>query len=217
MNNMYAMVLFLVVITSTSSILSVSSNNDGDQEIFMVVDDPTSMHHAGMGMSKISHMTQEDATEIYVIKEYNVIDECYSRVITNIVKEDLCSFNKPYENNEEIWRTNAVTSGGEMNDDEQVYKSIKPVLSYEKFYHPDGVTLYPEKWTYDGYTLFPFGFPPFASDEKKKRSITEKLKDDLFTGIVQGVSIDSFRYVLDAIIGGFRKQVLIERNRIPIF
>ncbi|GKD69344.1 hypothetical protein Tco_1323434 [Tanacetum coccineum] len=49
---MYAMVLFLVVITSTSSILSVSSNNDGDQEIFMVVDDPTSMHHAGMGMSK---------------------------------------------------------------------------------------------------------------------------------------------------------------------
>ncbi|GJW69445.1 hypothetical protein Tco_0123869 [Tanacetum coccineum] len=37
---------------SKSSILSVSSHNDGDPEIFMVVDDPTSMHHAGMGISK---------------------------------------------------------------------------------------------------------------------------------------------------------------------
>ncbi|PWA73573.1 hypothetical protein CTI12_AA252410 [Artemisia annua] len=47
------MVLLLVVITSMSSILSVSTtNNDGDQEIFTVVEDPTSMHHEGMGMSK---------------------------------------------------------------------------------------------------------------------------------------------------------------------
>ncbi|PWA38568.1 hypothetical protein CTI12_AA580100 [Artemisia annua] len=50
---MYAMVLVLVVITSTSSTLCVSSNNDVDQEIFMVVDDQTTMHHAGMGISKV--------------------------------------------------------------------------------------------------------------------------------------------------------------------
>ncbi|GKB01052.1 hypothetical protein Tco_0829096, partial [Tanacetum coccineum] len=46
MNNMYVILLFLV----TSSVLSVSSNND--DEIFMVLDDPTSMHPAGTGMSK---------------------------------------------------------------------------------------------------------------------------------------------------------------------
>nr|GEW87365.1 tetratricopeptide-like helical domain-containing protein [Tanacetum cinerariifolium] len=43
---MYAMVLFLIVITSTSSTLCVSSNNkNGDPEIYMVVDDQrTTMH-----------------------------------------------------------------------------------------------------------------------------------------------------------------------------
>ncbi|PWA50471.1 hypothetical protein CTI12_AA411320 [Artemisia annua] len=51
---MYAMVLFLVVITSTSSTFCVSSGNDGDQEIFIVVDDQTTMHGggAGIGMTK---------------------------------------------------------------------------------------------------------------------------------------------------------------------
>ncbi|PWA78189.1 hypothetical protein CTI12_AA214610 [Artemisia annua] len=52
MVSMYAMVFLLVVITSTSSILCFSSNNDGDQDIFMVVDDQTTMHDAGIGMSK---------------------------------------------------------------------------------------------------------------------------------------------------------------------
>nr|GEY60522.1 hypothetical protein [Tanacetum cinerariifolium] len=49
---MYAMMLFLVVITSTSSILGVSSNNHCDPEILTVVDNPTSIHHAGMGITK---------------------------------------------------------------------------------------------------------------------------------------------------------------------
>ncbi|GKF12084.1 hypothetical protein Tco_0050010 [Tanacetum coccineum] len=117
---------------------------------------------------------------------------------------------------EEVWHGNVVTSGGEMNDNEEVYKSIKPVLSYEKFYYPDGVTLYSEKWTYDEYAPFPFGFHPFATDEKKEEYYRET-KDNSFTGIVQGVAIDSFRYVVDAIIDGFRKQVFVERNRTPIF
>ncbi|PWA87944.1 hypothetical protein CTI12_AA124470 [Artemisia annua] len=52
MNNMYAMVLFLVVLASTSSTLCVSSNNDGDQNIFMVVDDQATVHDARIGMSK---------------------------------------------------------------------------------------------------------------------------------------------------------------------
>ncbi|GKA85992.1 hypothetical protein Tco_0807646 [Tanacetum coccineum] len=74
---------------------------------------------------------------------------------------------------EEVWRGNVVTSEGEMNDNEEVYKSIKPVLSYEKFYYPDGVTLYSEKWTYDEYAPFPFGFHPFATDEKKEEYYRE--------------------------------------------
>ncbi|PWA75699.1 hypothetical protein CTI12_AA217680 [Artemisia annua] len=52
MKNMYAMVFLLVVITCMSSTLCVSSNNDGDQEIFMVVDDQTTMHDAGIQISK---------------------------------------------------------------------------------------------------------------------------------------------------------------------
>ena len=55
MNNMYAMVLFLVIM-STSSTLCVSSNNDGDHDIFMVTDDQTTMHDAGIGMSKVRYM-----------------------------------------------------------------------------------------------------------------------------------------------------------------
>nr|GEZ61031.1 hypothetical protein [Tanacetum cinerariifolium] len=47
MKNMYVIVLFLF----TSSVLSVSSKNDN--EIFMVLDDPTSMHHAGTEMSQV--------------------------------------------------------------------------------------------------------------------------------------------------------------------
>nr|GEZ04615.1 tetratricopeptide-like helical domain-containing protein [Tanacetum cinerariifolium] len=51
---MYAMVLFLVVITSTSSTLCVSSNkNNGVPEIYMVVDDQlTTVHDSGRAMSK---------------------------------------------------------------------------------------------------------------------------------------------------------------------
>ena len=55
MNNMYAMVLFLVIM-STSSTLCVSSNNDGDHDIFMVTEDQTTMHDAGIGMSKVRYM-----------------------------------------------------------------------------------------------------------------------------------------------------------------
>ncbi|GKA50456.1 hypothetical protein Tco_0743529 [Tanacetum coccineum] len=47
-NNMYPLVVFLVLISSVSSILSVD-----DQDIFMVVEDPTSLHHAGMEMTKL--------------------------------------------------------------------------------------------------------------------------------------------------------------------
>ncbi|GKE83661.1 hypothetical protein Tco_1557403, partial [Tanacetum coccineum] len=44
---------YLVVITSTSLTLGFSSNNDGDQKVFMVVDSETTFHDAGMGiMSK---------------------------------------------------------------------------------------------------------------------------------------------------------------------
>nr|GEV14203.1 RNA-directed DNA polymerase, eukaryota, reverse transcriptase zinc-binding domain protein [Tanacetum cinerariifolium] len=49
---MYAMMLFLIVITTTSSILCASSNDGGGQEISMIVDDQTTMHDAGMRMSK---------------------------------------------------------------------------------------------------------------------------------------------------------------------
>nr|GEY38509.1 tetratricopeptide-like helical domain-containing protein [Tanacetum cinerariifolium] len=54
MSNMYAMVLFLIVITSTRSTLCVSSNNNNDvSEIYMVVDDQrTTMHDSGRAMSK---------------------------------------------------------------------------------------------------------------------------------------------------------------------
>nr|GEY27909.1 ribosome biogenesis regulatory protein homolog [Tanacetum cinerariifolium] len=49
---MYAMVLFLIVITSTSSTFS-SNNKNGDPEIYMVVDDQrTTMHDSGRAMSK---------------------------------------------------------------------------------------------------------------------------------------------------------------------
>ena len=41
---------------STSSTLCVSSNNDGDHDIFMVTEDQTTMHDAGIGMSKVRYM-----------------------------------------------------------------------------------------------------------------------------------------------------------------
>nr|GEZ23030.1 hypothetical protein [Tanacetum cinerariifolium] len=49
MKIMSALVFFLVVITSASSVLSVSlnNNNDENQDIVMAVDDATSMHDAG--------------------------------------------------------------------------------------------------------------------------------------------------------------------------
>ena len=56
------------------------------------------------------------------------------------------------------------------------------MLSYQKVYYPDGTTLYLDVDT------FPFGFPPFENEEKKEKSNTEKLKDDSFIGIVQGLA-----------------------------
>nr|GEY01680.1 ribonuclease H-like domain-containing protein [Tanacetum cinerariifolium] len=55
MNNTYMMVLFLVI-TTMSSTFCVSSNNDGDQKIFMVVNDQTTMHDAGIGMSQVNRV-----------------------------------------------------------------------------------------------------------------------------------------------------------------
>nr|GEX96744.1 nucleotide-binding alpha-beta plait domain-containing protein [Tanacetum cinerariifolium] len=52
MNNMYALVWFLIVITTTSSILCGSISDGGDQEISMIVNDQTTMHDGGMRMSK---------------------------------------------------------------------------------------------------------------------------------------------------------------------
>lgn len=60
MNNMYTIVLFLIVFTSTSSTLCLSSNNAGEQEIFMVVDVETTVHHAGMGTSKVRSQIVDD-------------------------------------------------------------------------------------------------------------------------------------------------------------
>ena len=54
MKNMHAMVLFLVFITSVSSTLCVSSNND---EISMVVvEDQPTVHDAGKGISKVHYI-----------------------------------------------------------------------------------------------------------------------------------------------------------------
>ena len=84
MNNMYAMVLFVFVITSTSSILSVSSNNDGDQEIFMVVDDPTSMHHAGMGMSKVHTLHACIVMLVYISLSERCVHACANLILSRI-------------------------------------------------------------------------------------------------------------------------------------
>ncbi|GJV16333.1 hypothetical protein Tco_1361656 [Tanacetum coccineum] len=93
---------------------------------------------------------------------------------------------------------------GSVNNDEEA-KPIKPMLSYQKFNYPDGTTLYSKKLTYDGYGPFPFGFPPFATEEKKVKSISEKLKEDSFTGIVQNVASSAFMFAVNTVISYFKK------------
>ena len=56
MKNMHAKVLFLVFIMSVSSTLCASSNNDGNQEISMVVEDQPTVHDAGTGISKVHYI-----------------------------------------------------------------------------------------------------------------------------------------------------------------
>ena len=52
------MVLFLVFITSVTSTLCVSSNNDGNQEknSMVVVEDQPTVHDAGKGISKVHYI-----------------------------------------------------------------------------------------------------------------------------------------------------------------
>ncbi|GJX75229.1 hypothetical protein Tco_0445492 [Tanacetum coccineum] len=81
------------------------------------------------------------------------------------------------------------------------------MLSYQKFNYPDGTTLYSEKLRYDGYGPFPLGFPPFADEEKKEKSISEKVKEDSFTGIVQIVASSAFRFAVNTIMSYFKKKL----------
>nr|GEV71711.1 hypothetical protein [Tanacetum cinerariifolium] len=79
MKNVFAMVFFVAVITSTSSILSISLNRDGnDPEIFMVLDDPTSMHSAGMEMTKaeIGKFVLEDGKVLTLSRKSSLSNDC---------------------------------------------------------------------------------------------------------------------------------------------